>query len=138
MFTMNKTDEKLLNLALDIAKCSDYGRCHMGCVVAQKNRVINTAFNTCKTHPLQKLYNKERFPDDNTSHYLHAEIHALAPLLNEDIDWSKITVYIGRRRKCDGQFGIARPCAGCMKMIKKLGIKKVVYTTDFGMAEERI
>lgn len=135
---MNKMDARLLNLALDIAKCSDYGKYHMGCVVAQKNTVLNTAFNTCKTHPLQKKYNRERFSDDDKPHYLHAEIHALAPLLNEEIEWSKVTVYIARKRKCDGENGMARPCAACMKMIRGLGVKKVVYTTDFGVAEERI
>ena len=135
---MNKNDKKMLAHALSIAECSDYGRYHMGCVVAQKNTVLNTAFNTCKTHPLQKKYNRERFPEDDKPHYLHAEIHALAPLLNEEIEWSKVTVYIARKRKCDGENGMARPCAGCMKMIKSLGVKGVVYTTNFGTAEERI
>lgn len=42
------------------------------------------------------------------------------------------------RNKKDGSLGMSRPCDRCMQLIKKLGIKKLLYTTDNGFAEEKL
>lgn len=135
---MTKRDLRMLNHALHMAEMSDAIPYKVGCVVAQKNKIINASFNSSKTHPMQKHFNKERYSADNTPHRVHAEIHALAPFVEEDIDWKNVTVYIARKRKCDGENGMSRPCPACMKMIKSLGIKNIVYTTDFGIAKEQL
>lgn len=124
-------------LAKNASMCSDFNKQRLGCVITYKNRVISSGFNCCKTHPLQKKYNKYRFPTDNTPHTLHAEIYALAPLVDCDIDWSRVEVYIYRSHK-DGSLGLARPCKSCMALIKTLGIKKIHYTTENGYATEYI
>ena len=130
-------DYKFFSYAKHIAKISDFERCPIGCVVVYKGKVISTGFNCHKTHPLQRLYNKYRFPEDDKPHKVHAEIHAISPLLKQDIDWRKVVLYIYRRRK-DGQLGLARPCDGCMAFIKKLGIRDIYYTTDDGFCYENI
>ncbi len=135
---VSKRDIKMLEHAKDIAELSDYPTYHVGCVIALKNKILNASFNTTKTHPLQKTYNVERFQSDTTPHSLHAEIHALAPLIGADIDWKNVTVYVARKRKCDGKNGLAMPCKSCMKAIRDMGVKNIVYTTDFGVAHEVI
>lgn len=135
---MTKRDKRMINHALHMADMSDAIPYKIGCVVAQKNKIINASFNSSKTHPMQKHYNKERFDGDDTPHRVHAEIHALAPYIEDDVDWKNVTVYIARKRRCDGENGMSRPCPACMKMIKSLGIKNIVYTTDFGIAKESV
>lgn len=124
-------------LARNISELSDFPRNHIGCVVVYKGKVIATGYNCTKTHPLQRIYNKERFQEDCNPHYMHAETHALCSIRHLDIDWSKVSLYNYREHK-DGSFGLARPCKSCMKLIRDIGIKKVCYTTDEGVAEEEI
>ena len=105
-----------------------------------KNKIIGQGYNSDKTHPLQQLYNQLRFEDDGVSpHKLHAEMHALIPIRNLDIDWNKVSVYIYRIKKSNKNgFGMARPCLSCMGLIKELGIKEINYTTEDGFANEII
>lgn len=127
----------MIQNAISVSELSDFPKYKIGCVIAQKNKVLSASFNSTKTHPLQKKMNKERFEVDNTPHSLHAEIHALSYLIDCDIDWKGSVLYTARKRK-DGHYGMARPCPSCMKLIKKLGIKNIVYTTDYGIAQEEI
>ena len=88
-------------------------------------------------YPLQKEYNKLRYPDDNTPHCLHAEMAALIPLHNLDIDWSKTSVFVWRVCKADRSKGaLARPCPACMAYIKSLGIKDIYYSANDGPVHE--
>lgn len=135
---MTKRDVRILNHAMQMAEMSDSTQYKIGCVIAQKNKIINASFNSTKTHPMQKKFNRERVMEGNVTHSVHAEIHTLAPFVEEDIDWKDVTIYVARRRKCDGKNGMARPCPACMKMIKDLGIRKLIYTTDFGIAQEYV
>ena len=52
------------------SKLSDYPRYHIGCVVAYKKQILSVGFNTVKTHPIQKIYNKERFDCDSRTAFL--------------------------------------------------------------------
>ena len=116
---------------------SDFPRTHIGCVVTIGcHRIISSGYNSTKTHPVQKKYNKERFTED-TTHSLHAELSALLPLIKEDIDFSRVEVYT-YRSLANGDPAMARPCASCMALIKELGIKKIHYTTNNGFASEYI
>lgn len=128
---------KYFKLARNVSELSDYPRHHIGCVVVYKGKVISTGYNCTKTHPLQKAYNKERFPEDCSPHSMHAETHALCSIRGMDIDWNKAVIYNYREHK-DGSLGLARPCKSCMKLIRDMGIRKVCYTTNEGMAEEEI
>jgi len=130
------TDEKFFEAAKKAASMSTFYKCHTGCVIVYKGSIISSGFNSNKTHPLQKEYNKERFDCDYTPHYIHAEIHALSSLLNDDsINWKKVHIYIYRIYK-NSSYGLARPCLSCMKLIKHLGIKNIHYTTNNGYAHE--
>ena len=113
---------------------SDFKRYHVGCVVVYKGYILSVGFNSNKTHPIQKIYNKERFTEDSTPHSLHAEIAALGLIKKRnDIDWSSVELYIYRENK-KGEPRMSKACASCLAMIKDLGIVDVYYTIDSGYA----
>ena len=94
--------------------------------------------NTNKTHPVQKYYNKYRITDVDQETLLpkiHAEISCINSIRHLDIDFSKVKLYIYRKRN-DKPYGMSRPCPSCMAAIKDLGIKHIYYTTNEGFAYE--
>jgi len=132
---MENGNNKFFQEAKDVAKLSTFYKCHTGCVIVYKNRIISSGCNSTKTHPLQRKYNKERFDDDNTPHYMHAEVQALTNLINDDsIKWKKVHIYNYRISK--NKYAISRPCASCMALIKHLGIHHLHYTTNDGFTYE--
>lgn len=127
-------------MARQIAEQSDFTRTHVGCLITYKGVPIASGFNSNKTHPMQKDYNKYRGGenDDNFVPKLHAEIAALSKLKDiSGLDAKKIRLHVYRIRK-DQKYGMARPCPSCMKAIRDAGIRKIHYTTNNGYAEEII
>lgn len=134
---MTKKQKSFFDAAKVVSTMSNFDRVHIGCVVTDgRHRIISSASNSNKTHPLQKQLNRERFNLD-TIHSLHAETAALLPLMKENIDFSRVEIYTHRNVK-DGSLAMARPCASCMRLIKELGIRKIWYTTPDGYACEYI
>lgn len=130
---MTKRDIRFFKLARRQAEKSDFPQ-KMGCVVVYKNRVISEGHNQKRTHPMQvkyDIYRPELINEEGTPnmHTLHAESSALFKIMDMDIKWSNVEIYVYRiRRKFP--FGLAKPCPACTKLIKDLGIKKVHYTTN--------
>ena len=123
--------DRLFKFAKNMAEMSDFERQQVGCVAVYKNKIIGMGFNSTKTHPLQKEYNKVRFTGDYSPHCMHAEVHALMPIRNMDIDWSKVKVYTYRICKGNPNKGaLARPCPSCQAFMRDLGIKHIYYTTS--------
>lgn len=127
--------------AKSMTELSDFNRIHLGCVMVYKNKVISVGHNTYKTHPVQKKFQDDVDFDRNGNvshlHAKHAEIDCLVSVKREDIDWSKVEVYIYRARKIK-PYGMARPCKACMKALQNKGIRHIYYTTDYGLAYEDI
>ena len=136
---MNKQDMRFFKAAAQCAEKSDYERVRIGCVAVYKGKIIAEGFNTYKTHPNQKKYDKFRLFHGNArrSHNMHAETNCLNKIDKDDYNTSKIKVYVYRKRK-DIPHGVSRPCPACMQQIKDLGIKHIFYSTDSGFAEEYI
>lgn len=122
-------NRRFFNMAAHLAELATYKRYKIGCVVVYHNKVISTGCNKDTTHPLQKKYNKHRNIPDWSPHKMHAETDAIRHIIDLDIDWSKVSIYVYRKLK-DRPFGIARPCNSCMKLIKDLGIRHLYYTGD--------
>lgn len=134
---MTNRDMGFFKVAKEVADMSDFNRVHIGCVITQKNRIISSGYNTYKTNPLQRRYNRERFLCD-TPHCCHAETRALLPILkNKEINFSHLKVYL-YRQNANGELAPSRPCPSCMKMLKDTGIRRIYYTTENGFAEEYI
>lgn len=133
-----RSDSRYFEFARHVAEMSDFDRAKVGSVAVLKDRVISTGHNSHKSHPLQKKYNQYRnFRLDHgyINHSLHAETACLLPLIDSDVDFSKVTLYVYRLRK-DRPHGIAKPCSACMQLIRDLGIEHIAYTTDVGVAYE--
>lgn len=140
---ITKTDYKYFEKAASISEFSDYKKAHYGCVAVYKNQIIGIGYNTNKTHPLQKHYNKQRIikgeynPNLLYLPKLHAEISCINQIKHLDIDFSKVKLYIYRSRK-DRPYSLSHPCKSCLAAIKDCGIKNIYYCTDEGYAYERI
>lgn len=134
---LRNVDYRFFQKARQIADISDYSRIHIGCIAVYQGQVIGLGFNTNKTHPVQKFYNRYREPSDYILPKLHAEISCINQIKHLDINFSKVKLYIYRIRK-DQPFGLSRPCPSCMAAIKDLGIRDVYYTTNDGYAYEKL
>ena len=133
---LTKTDMHYFDKASKVAEISDFAKINIGCVAVYQGTIIGVGFNTNKTHPMQKKYNRYR-NGENFIQKLHAEINCLNSIRYLDINFSKVKLYIYRKRK-SAKYGICRPCPSCLAAIKDLGIKHIYYTTDEGFVYERM
>ena len=138
-----KRKQRLMEEARAVSLASDFKRIHMGCVIAYKGKVIASGCNSAKTHSLQKKYNIYRMPTEveTAVHAVHAETSAITHFLNyahrSEISPRDCVVYVYREYK-DGTSAMARPCPSCMRLLKDVGFRHVVYTTPDGIADEKI
>ena len=133
---LTKTDMHYFDKASKVAEISDFAKINIGCVAVYQGTIIGVGFNTNKTHHMQKKYNRYR-NGENFIPKLHAEINCLNSIRYLDINFSKVKLYIYRKRK-SAKYGICRPCPSCLAAIKDLGIKHIYYTTDEGFVYERM
>lgn len=134
---LTKSDYRYFEKAKQVAQISEFPKVHIGCVAVYKGMVIGIGCNCNKTHPTQKFYNRHRIQSDILPPKLHAEINCLNQLKYMNLDYSKVKLYVYRKR-VDREYSIVRPCQSCMAAIKDLGIKNIYYTTDDGFAQEKI
>ena len=136
VMTLSKSHRSYFNAAKAMSEFSDYKQ-KIGCVVVFKHKIVSSGYNHSKTNPLQKKYNKYRFPEDSV-HSVHAEVDALLPLLNRrDIDFSHVSIYLYRQYK-NCELAPSRCCESCFALIKNLGIRRIFYTTSQGFAHEEL
>lgn len=126
---MTNRQKRFFNVAREVSLLSDFHRQHVGAVVVEGNRVISSGHNSNKTSTIQQKYNQYRHFDDykNYAPRVHAEIAALTPLLKQNVDWTRTSIYIYREWR-DGTVSCARPCPACARLIKELGIKEIYFT----------
>lgn len=132
-----KSDYRFFEKAKKVASVSDFYKTHMGCVAVYQGQVIGLGCNCNKTHPSQQYYNQYREKSDSLLAKLHAEMSCLNSIKNQNINFSKVKLYIYRIRKSQ-PFGLARPCPSCMAAIRDLGIRDIYYTTNDGYAYEKL
>lgn len=144
---LKKKNIEFLNKAAEEAAKSDFvnknnHKFRVGCVAVYKGIIISKGYNKLKTHPLQMKYNTEGIVTYNNQtsflNRIHAEVDCLRKIQNEDIDWKHVSLYIYRGIAISPFYGLARPCKGCMKFIRSLGIKHIYYTGDGSMIHEEI
>lgn len=138
-----KRIRKYLSLAKNVSELSNfYKQHHLGCIITYKNKIISDGYNSLKTNPVQKEYNKYRdyTLDTPNNGSLHAEMMALIRCKDVDVDWNKVNVFIYREH-ANGNPALARSCPACLKALKDKGIKNIYYSTEHspnGYAYERI
>lgn len=132
---LTKKDRAYFNIAKEVSKLSDFPGVQIGACAVYKHKVISTGYNSQRTSPLQKKYNKYRFTVD-TPHTCHAEIACLKPLIGrKSINFKNVELYVYRENK-NGTPLLARPCCSCEKLIRDLKIKKVFFSTYGGYVSE--
>lgn len=108
----------------------------VGAILVYKNRVISVGYNTSKSNPLQKAYNKYRTKDgriydtDKQNNGLHAEamcVKNAIRLFNGDL--SKCSIFVYSEKK-DGSTRLSRPCGACQKILLDYNIHNIYYTTN--------
>ena len=131
----DKRINNFFRMAKNASMNSNFRRQHLGAIAVYKNNVLAIGFNSCKTSPIQKKYNKERNYSVDMPHAhansIHAELACLTKIKYLDIDFSKVCLFVYREHK-DGQKALAKPCPACTKFIKDMGIKNVYYTIEDG------
>lgn len=131
---ISKTERAYFRAAKAVSELSDH-RQPLGCVVVNKHRIVSSGFNSHqKCHRIQALIDHERYGVECPGR-VHAEVSALLPLMKSGIDLSNATLYVHRQHK-DGTLATARPCEGCIRLIRQLNIRRIRYTTEDGYAKE--
>lgn len=131
---ISKKEQSYFNAAKAMSQMSNH-KCHVGSVLVSNHHIIGSGHNSStKCHRVQAEIDQKRY-GVFCEGKVHAEIDTLIPFLKRKSNLSNATLYI-YREKCDGSIGMARPCAGCMEIIKQCGIKKIAYSTDDGYAKE--
>lgn len=99
----------------------------LGSVLINGGRVVGKGYNKYSGYnPMVRKYFK--FPT------LHAEIMAISNTPPDLVKGS--TIYVYRRRFC-GTPGVALCCYRCMRAVRDLGIRKIVYSIpDFPYYQE--
>lgn len=111
--------QRFADIALALASAIDSDMTHQLCaLVINKNRVLSVGYNSNKTHPIM----------DTTMRQLHAECSAV--LRCPDADLKGCDVIVARARS-EGRAGLARPCRACQSILKRRGVKRVFYTTNW-------
>jgi deoxycytidylate deaminase len=118
---MGKVQENFLLLARKAESLSDHPNYNLGCVIARKSRILGIGFNQMKTHPRSKSFT------------IHAELKAI---LNSRCDLRGATAYVSRHTTHSP--ASARPCRNCEELLAEVGIKKVIFTTPFGIGEMKL
>lgn len=106
-------------------------RYKMSAGVVYRKHLVSTGVNSYKTHPLMASpgYHSEQI-------FMHAEVDAIRNalrLVSQD-SLAKSTIYVVRvKKRKDGtgyQYGLAKPCQGCTRMIASFGIESVWWSAD--------
>ena len=116
----------LLKVATDV---TPVGAAKVAAAVLYKGRVVAIGVCRYKSHPYQKQFGRNPH-----SIYLHAEVDALIKakrrLTPNELARSTLLVVRVKRSGSGGPFipGNAKPCEGCQRAIRELGVKNVIYT----------
>jgi deoxycytidylate deaminase len=114
----------LLKVATDV---TPVGAAKVAAAVLYKGRVVAIGVCRYKSHPYQKQFGR-----DHHSIYLHAEVDVLIKAKRRltPSELSKSTLLVARVKSIKGEYvaGLAKPCEGCQRAIRELGVKNVIYT----------
>lgn len=120
---LSKTDRAYLSVARYFATKSKSRNTH-GAVVVKGGRIMGTGFNKDRNHP--RVVSPEHIKTDCS---YHAEEVAIKES-GDNVRGARI--YVARVNR-HGQDRDSEPCSRCLTLIKKAGIKKIIYTSEKGI-----
>ena len=123
--------------AEELAHSADNSNKHrLGAILIRRGRVIGKGVNKpFKTHPIVKRISEQNnFQARNGYHKdtIHAELAAMLSVRSSK-GCENSTIFVARTLH-----RTSRPCRHCMQLLKEAGVKKAVYYTETGWAEEEI
>ena len=100
-------------------------------------RISSGHNSSTRCSPLQKQIDVARFgnPDKHRGP-VHAETACVLPLIRQGYDMSRSDLYIVRRHKA-GSLALSRPCPGCMSLLRANAVRRVLFSVEGGLSEER-
>ena len=121
-----------LDLAQKIAKTSDHKRSRHGAVLVRGGSIINIAKNSNK----YTKFGQRFMPYKQKWHATHhAEIGCILGLDKSTTRGS--TIYVARVGK-RGDIRNSKPCLICQAVLKHVGVRKVIYTTEEGWGRMKL
>jgi len=120
---LSKTDKSYLSVARYCAKKSMARNTH-GAVVVKGGRVLSIGWNKNRNHPM--FVSPEHIKSDCS---YHAEEVAIREAGEGNVRGA--VIYVARVNK-NGYDRDSKPCPKCASLIEKVGIKRIVYTTEAG------
>ena len=115
-----------IELAIKIARANPEKKWKLAAVGCRGGRVVSVGMNSFQQND----------SPPGTIHYSCLGRHAETEMLRLASKPPR-TVYVARVSK-GGQLRLARPCKNCYAALRQAGVKKIIYTTNNGIAEERI
>jgi len=120
MIELFNRDFNHLNTCKVLARKSNARNFKFGVVIAYGNKIISVGVNNVyKTHPMSTTY----------SNFIHAELDAILSAKGDDL--TNTTIYIRRSGAKEAPLH-SRPCQHCYALIKRFGIKHMVYVDAGG------
>ena len=115
-----------MKLAFKCAEKSNHGRSKHGAVLVKGGSIVNIAKNSNNYTSFGQRFRKYDNPYKATH---HAEI---ACILGLDKSITKgATIYVARVSKA-GEPRNSKPCELCQSVLKHVGVKKAIYSTNDG------
>ncbi len=128
--TRAKVNNKYLRMALRKIESEDFceqiQHRHVA-VIAKAGRILAVGRNRNKTHPEAVTLNED---GDRILKSIHAELDAIFKVKNKE-QLRGATIYVARKGR-SGHPGMSCPCKMCQGLINKYGLKRAVFTTDYG------
>ena len=118
---LSKKDKAYLSVARYLATKSEARNTH-GAVVVRGGRVMGTGFNKNRNHPA--IVSPEHIKTDCS---YHAEEVAIREAGEDNVKGA--IIYVARVNK-HGIDRDSKPCPKCSALIDRVGIKRVVYTSQ--------
>jgi deoxycytidylate deaminase len=118
---LSNRDSAYLSVARYLAAKSKARNTH-GAVVVKGGRVLGTGYNKDRNHP--KIVSPEHIKTDCST---HAEEVAIRDAGEDNIKGA--IIYVARVNK-SGYDRDSKPCSRCSALIERVGIKRVIFTSQ--------
>jgi len=125
----SQVSNKFLKLALRRIHGEDYNeniQHRHAAVVVKGGRVLAVGRNRAKTHPDSIFYEDGQ----RILKSIHAELDAISRVKNKE-QLRGATIYVARLGRA-GSPGMSCPCKMCQQLINKHGLKRAIFTTEYG------
>ena len=125
---LSKKQRNYIELAARIAQQTDFKEYKHGAVLVRGGTVLNTSCNKNKYKAWANRFRKKQRGHAT----VHAEIGAILGLDRSITEGG--TIYVVRVGR-DGHLRNSKPCPMCEAAMQFVGIKKVIYSNEYGHIE---